>query len=60
MFGTAKVLGNFVNMISCKRTNHGFIRKMGMLLFLIYQSTLFMLQTFIVGAMFAAIYAFFN
>ena len=36
MFGTAKVLGNFVNMISCKRTNHGCIRKVGMLIFLIY------------------------
>ena len=59
-FGTKKVLGNFVNMISCRRTNHGCIRSLGMFIFLLYQSTLFLLQLFIVGAMFAAIYAFFN
>lgn len=60
LFGTAKVLANFVNMSSCKRTNHGVIRKLGIILFLLYQSTLFMLQFFIVGAMFAAVYAFFD
>ena len=60
MFGTAKVLGNFVNMVSCKRTKHGCCRKIGILIFLLYQATLFLLQTFIVGAMFAAIYAFFD
>ena len=60
MFGTAKVLSNFVNMVSCKRTNHGCARKTGMLIFMLYLSTLFLLQFFIVGAMFAAIYAFFD
>ena len=60
MFGTSKVLANFVNMVSCRRTKHGFFRKLGILVFLLYQTTLFMLQTFIVGAMFAAIYAFFT
>ena len=60
MFGTAKVLGNFVDMISCKRTKHSCIRQAGIALFLTYMVTLFTLQFFIVGAMFAAIYAFFN
>ena len=43
MFGTNKVLGNFVNMISCKRTKHGCIRSCGMLTFLLYLSSLFLL-----------------
>ena len=60
MFGTNKVLGNFIQMVSCRRTKHGFIRKVGIMVFLIYQATLFCLQFFIVGAMFASIYAFFN
>ena len=60
MFGTSKVLANFVQMSSCKRTKHGFFAKIGIIIFLLYQTTLFMLQFFIVGAMFAAIYAFFN
>ena len=36
LFGTWKVLGNFVNMISCRRTTHGFGRGLGMLIFLLY------------------------
>jgi len=60
LFGTSKVLGNFVQMTSCKRTKHGFCRSLGMMLFMFYLSTLFLLQFFIVGAIFAAIYAFFN
>lgn len=60
MFGTAKVLENFINMTSCKRTKHGLCRKLGILIFMLYLSTLFVLQFFIVGAMFAAIYAFFD
>ena len=60
MFGTSKVLGNFVNMVSCNRAKHGCFRKFGILIFLTYQFSLFVLQFFIVGAMFAAIYAFFN
>ena len=43
MFGTAQVVGNFVNMASCKRTKHGCIRKLGIILFLMYQFFLFML-----------------
>ena len=60
MFGTNQVLGHFVQMVSCRRTKHGCPRKVGIFVFLIYLSTLFALQFFIVGAMFAAIYAFFN
>ena len=60
MFGTSKVLGNFVNMVSCKRARHGCFRKMGILIFLLYLFSQFVLQFFIVGAMFAAIYAFFD
>ena len=60
MFGTSKVLGNFVNMVSCRRAKHGCCRKVGIFVFLIYLFSLFVLQFFIVGAMFAAIYAFFN
>ena len=60
MFGTNKVLMNSVAMVSCKRTRHGMLRNLGMILFLIYQTSLFLLQFFIVGAMFAAIYAFFD
>jgi len=60
MFGTAKVIKNFVNMISCRRTSHGCCRGMCMTVFMLYTSTLFMLQFFIVGAMFAATYAFYN
>ena len=60
MFGTSKVLGNFVNMVSCNRAKHGCFRKFGIMIFLTYLFSLFVLQFFIVGAMFAAIYAFFN
>jgi hypothetical protein len=59
-FGTKKVIGNFVNMISCKRTNHGCCKKCGMTVFMIYTTALYTFQFFIVGAMFASIYAFFD
>jgi len=36
MFGTSKVLANFVNMVSCKRTKHGCCGKLGILIFLLY------------------------
>ena len=60
MFGTKKVISNCVNMISCQRTKHGCYSKCMMLVFMIYQITLFTLQWFLVGAMFQAIYAFFS
>jgi hypothetical protein len=59
MFGTKKVLGNCVNMVSCKRTTHGGCAKCLMVVYMIYMILLFTLQWFIVGAMFASIYAFF-
>lgn len=60
MFGTTKVLSNFVNMISCRRTTHGLWSQSLMLVFMIYQTSLFALQFFLVGALFAATYAFFD
>jgi len=59
-FGTKKVIGNFVNMISCTRTKHGKSAKCCMTVFMIYTTSLFALQFFIVGAMFASIYAFYD
>ena len=59
-FGTKKVIVNVINMVSCKRTNHGCIKKSFMVLFMIYTGALYTLQFFIVGAMFASIYAFFD
>ena len=60
MFGTTKVISNFVNMTSCRRTNHSCPRQCAMCVFMLYTSTLFALQFFIVGAMFAATYAFYD
>ena len=60
LFGTAKVIGNFVNMVSCTRTKHNICRQCCMTIFMTYTTTLFVFQFFIVGAMFAAIYVFFN
>ena len=60
LFGTAKVITNFVNMVSCRKTKHGCCRQFGMLIFMFYTVTLFTFQFFIVGAMFASIYVFYN
>lgn len=59
-FGTKKVIANFVNMVSCKRTKHGCCSKSLMSVFMFYTTSLFFLQFFIVGAMFASIYAFYD
>ena len=59
-FGTKKVIANFVNMISCKRTRHGGCSKCMMIAFMVYLVSLYALQFFIVGAMFASIYSFFD
>ena len=59
-FGTKKVIHNFVNMVSCRRTTHGCCKKVGMCVFMFYTAALFTLQFFIVGAMFASVYAFFD
>ena len=60
LFGTSQVIGNFVNMVSCRRTKHHCCRQIMMTLFMTYTATLFVLQFFIVGAMFAAIYVFYS
>ena len=59
-FGTKKVIGNFVNMISCNRTTHNKCKKIMMVFFMFYLASLYTFQFFIVGAMFASIYAFFD
>ena len=59
-FGTKKVIANFINMVSCKRTRHGCCSKCLMVFFMVYTTSLFFLQFFIVGAMFAAVYAFYD
>ena len=59
-FGTKKVIANFVNMVSCKRTKHGCWSKFLMSILMFYSTSLYTLQFFIIGAMFAAVYAFFD
>lgn len=59
-FGTKKVIGNCVNMVSCTRTKHGTCSKIMMTVFMIYMISLYALQFFIVGALFASVYAFFD
>ena len=60
LFGTAKVISNFVNMVSCTRTTHHWCRQLMMFLFMTYTTILYFFQFFIVGAMFASIYVFFT
>ena len=59
-FGTKKVISNVVNMLSCKRTHHGWWSKTLLGFYMFYMTSLFALQFFIVGAMFASIYAFYD
>ena len=59
-FGTKKVIANVINMVSCKRTKHGCGKKCMLSFFMFYMTALYTLQFFIVGAMFASIYAFFD
>lgn len=40
LFGSMKVIQNFVHMVSCNRTKHPWYRQIGMVLFLIYSLTL--------------------
>jgi chitin synthase len=42
MFGTVKVISNFVHMVSCKRTKHSWYRSVMMTVFLIYYTTTFL------------------
>ena len=60
LFGTASVIANFTNMISCGRNNHPWYRQALMILFMIYLITLYFLQFFTMGAMFASIIIFFD
>ena len=55
LFGSMKVISNFVHMTSCNRTKHPWYRQIGMVLFLIYYTTNFLFQFFTVGAMYSAI-----
>ena len=58
LFGTAGVVGNFGKMMSCGRSDHPWYRQCLMFLFMIYLTTLFLLQFLTVGAMFATIEVF--
>ena len=60
LFGTASVIANFTNMISCGRNDHPWYRQAMMILFMIYMVTLYFLQFFTMGAMFASIIIFFD
>jgi chitin synthase len=55
MFGTVKVISNFVHMLSCRRTKHSCCRQFMMFFFLIYYITTFLFQFFTVGSMYASI-----
>ena len=43
IFGTWRVLTNFINMLSCRRNSHPWYRQVGMFFFLFYTTTLFSL-----------------
>jgi len=60
LFGTYKVILNFPSMVSCRRNDHPCFWQLLMVVFLIYATTLFLLQFFIVGAMFVTIMIFFD
>ena len=55
LFGTVKVISNFVHMMSCKRTKHSWYRQTMMLFFLSYYTIVFLFQFFTVGSMYASI-----
>jgi chitin synthase len=60
LFGTIKVLTNFSNMISCKRTKHPCHRQFLMLVFMIYHICTFLLSFFALGSMYASVTLFLN
>ena len=57
-FGSTKVMSNFINMTSCKRTKHSCPRQFGMVFFLFYYILQFVSQFFTVGSMYASISVF--
>ena len=58
LFGTYKVILNFFAMVSCGRNDHPWWRQLLMLLFMLYLTTLYLLQFLTVGAMFVTIIIF--
>lgn len=58
LFGTAKVISNFVNMISCSRNDHPFLRQVMMVLFMSFLTVLFIFQFLIIGATVASVLVF--
>ena len=60
LFGTAKVLGNYANMVSCRRNKQPTHRQCGMLILMTYMLTVYVLQFFLIGSMFATICVFWN
>ena len=55
LFGTVKVISNFVHMLSCRRTKHSWYRQIMMFFFLTYYTIVFLFQFFTVGSMYASI-----
>ena len=60
LFGTYKVIANGARMITCGRNDHPFIRQLLMVFFMIYLTTLYLLQFLTIGAMFVTIIIFFD
>ena len=60
LFGTYKVISNLGAMISCGRNDHPFCRQFMMIFFMIYMTTLYLLQFLTVGAMFVTIMIFYD
>ena len=55
LFGTYKVIANWLNMVSCRRNNHPWPKQVLMVTFMIYLTTLYLLQFLTISAMFLAI-----
>ena len=60
LFGTYKVISNIGAMVSCGRNDHPWYRQIGMFFFMIYMTTMYLLQFLTVGAMFVTIMIFFD
>jgi len=58
LFGTASVVGNLNKMVSCGRNDHPWYRQTLMILYMIYLTTLYLLQFITVGAMFVTVVVF--
>jgi len=60
LFGTAQVIQNFSNVLSCTRHNQPWYRTLGMTVYMTYLVILYGFQFFLVGAMFTTILLFYN